>query len=175
MTRLAALLLFISVAWPRVAAAPDVDVWVPASGGLASGDSQRLAGWMESLKLGYGDHVSVDASAASDANSTRESVGALAARYGLLLDETAPVTTGEIAPGNVRIVVSRIKATVPGCPDWSRPAQPEFGGHTSSNYGCATSSNLAAMVADPADLVSGRAGSPISSTLSTSKAFKTYR
>lgn len=148
---------------------------VAASGGLSSGEVQRLAGWMESLKLGYGDHVSVDASSASDTNTARDSVGALAARYGLLLDETAPVTTGEIAPGNIRIVVSRIKANVPGCPDWSRAAQPELGGHTSSNFGCASSSNLAAMVADPADLVSGRTGSPVSSTLSTSKAVKTYR
>ena len=47
-------------------------------------------------------------------------------------------------------------ATVPGCPDWSRASQPEFEASTGSNYGCATRSNLAAMIADPMDLVSPR-------------------
>lgn len=148
---------------------------VAASGGLEHADVSRLSGWFEAMKLGYGDRVSIDTSSAGDTRAARDTVGALAARYGLLLDETAPVTAGEIAPGNVRIVVSRIKATVPGCPDWSRAAQPDMTGHASSNYGCATNANLAAMIANPEDLVSGRSGSPVSSTLASSKAVKTYR
>lgn len=148
---------------------------VAASGGLEQGDLRQLAGWFEAMKLGYGDRVSVDTSNAGDTRAARDSVAALAARYGLLLDDTAPLTAGEIAPGNVRIVVSRIKASVPNCPDWSRAAQPDMNGHVSSNYGCATNSNLAAMVANPEDLVSGRSGGPVSSTLSSSKAVKTYR
>ena len=148
---------------------------VAASGGLNQGDVSRLSGWFEAMKIGYGDRISVDTSSAGDTRSARETVGALAARYGLLLDETAPVTTGEIAPGNIRVVISRIKASVPGCPDWSRAAQPDMTGHASSNFGCATNSNLAAMVANPEDLVSGRSGSPVSSTLASGKAVKTYR
>ena len=148
---------------------------VADAGGLDQADIKRLAGWFEALKIGYGDRVSVDTSSAGDTRSAREAVGALAARYGLLLDETAPVTSGEIAPGNVRVVVSRVTASVPGCPDWSRASQPDMTGHASSNYGCATNSNLAAMVANPEDLVSGRSGSPVSSTLASSKAVKTYR
>lgn len=148
---------------------------VAASGGLEQSDVSRLAGWFEAMKLGYGDRVSIDTSSTGDTRAARDTVSALAARYGLLLDETAPITAGEIAPGNVRVVVSRIKATVPGCPDWSRPAQPDMTGHASSNFGCATNANLAAMVANPEDLVSGRTGSPVSSTLASSKAVKTYR
>lgn len=148
---------------------------VAGSGGLERSDVNRLAGWFEAMKIGYGDRIAVDTSSAGDTRAARDTVGALAARYGLLLDETAPLTAGEIAPGNIRVVISRIKANVPGCPDWSRSAQPDMTGHASSNYGCATNSNLAAMVANPEDLVSGRSGSPVSSTLASSKAVKTYR
>ncbi len=148
---------------------------VAGQGGLERTELQRLAGWFEAMKLSYGDRVSVDSTSAGDARATREAVASLAARYGLLLEETAPLTAGEIAPGNVRVVVSRIKASVPGCPDWSRASQPDMTGHASSNYGCATNSNLAAMIANPEDLVSGRSGSPVSSTLASSKAVKTYR
>lgn len=148
---------------------------VAGSGGLEQTDVKRLAGWFEALKIGYGDRVSVDTSSAGDTRAARDAVAALAARYGLLLDETAPVTSGEIAPGNVRVVVSRVTASVPNCPDWSRASQPDMTGHASSNYGCATNSNLAAMIANPEDLISGRSGSPVSSTLASSKAVKTYR
>ena len=49
-------------------------------------------------------------------------------------------------------------AAVPGCPDWSRSSQPEFQGSTTSDYGCSVKTNLAAMIADPMDLVRGREG-----------------
>jgi pilus assembly protein CpaD len=148
---------------------------VAGQGGLEQSDLHRLAGWFEAMKLGYGDRVSVDTTSAGDTRASRDAVASLAARYGLLLEDTAPLTAGEIAPGNVRVVVSRIRASVPSCPDWSRASQPDMTGHASSNYGCATNSNLAAMIANPEDLVSGRSGSPVSSTLASSKAVKTYR
>lgn len=52
-------------------------------------------------------------------------------------------------------LVAADHAYVPGCPDWNTAGKP---GHESqsSNYGCATQSNLAAMVAEPADLLHGR-------------------
>jgi pilus assembly protein CpaD len=149
---------------------------VNASGGGLSGEEvRRLSGWFQSLRIGYGDHVSVDSSNSYGDQGARDSVAALAARYGLLIDDAAPVTAGEIAPGNVRVIVSRVAASVPGCPDWSRKSQPEFNGNGMSNYGCATNSNLAAMVANPEDLVSGQIGSPVSSAASATKAIKTYR
>lgn len=52
-------------------------------------------------------------------------------------------------------VVSAIGTTVPGCPDWSDAKLPMSEGQA-SNYGCATAVNLAAMIADPRDLVRGQ-------------------
>ena len=140
---------------------------------LAPGESQRLAGWMEAMRPGYGDRVSVDDG--TDGSTAREDIAAQANRFGLLLDNKAPVTMGQIAPGTVRVVITRMTAGVPGCPDHSREYQPDFSASTSSNYGCATNSNLAAMVADPSDLVRGVPGAPTSDTATGTKAIKALR
>jgi pilus assembly protein CpaD len=145
------------------------------SQGLASGESGRLAGWFEALNLGYGDRVSVDVPGGYDPSGTRAAVASVAARYGLLIDETAPVTAGDIPPGAVRVVVSRLKASVPGCNDWSRKTDINYNNHSGSNYGCATNSNLAAMVANPQDLVRGQQGAAVADAASASKAIKSYR
>lgn len=140
---------------------------------LAPGEPQRLAGWMQSLRLGYGDRVSVDDG--GDGSTARAQVAAEAGRYGVLLSDKAPTTVGQIAPGTVRVIVTRMTASVPGCPDYSRVYQPDFSSSTSSNYGCATNGNLAAMVADPADLVRGAPGSPTSDATTGTKAVKALR
>lgn len=144
--------------------------------GLAPGESERLAGWFDSLKLGYGDRVAVDDPSPYGHPGTRDAVAEVAARYGLLVRSDAPVTSGAIPANAVRIVVSRAMAEVPGCPDWSRDSQPEFAASTMSNYGCATNSNLAAMMADPQDLIRGQEGDAGgSNALVASKAIATYR
>lgn len=142
--------------------------------GLAPGEGQRLAGWMASLRLGYGDRVAID-----DPNpyngGVRDDVTAQVSRYGLLVSDEAPLTDAPVAPGMVRVVVSRNRATVPGCPDFTRTRQPEFESNTSSNQGCAINSNLAAMVASPTDLVLGQAGAGVEDPATSAKAIDTYR
>lgn len=123
--------------------------------GLAAGEQMRLAGWLDTLNLRYGDEIGIDDPNGAQSN-VRDEVAGEAARRGLALAETAPPTAGAVAPGTVRVVVSRMVAMVPGCPDNSRTYQPNFDAHTSSNHGCAINSNLAAMVARPGDLVLGR-------------------
>ncbi len=133
---------------------------MPAPGErLSGGEATRLGDWFDSLNLRYGDRISVDTQGFGP--GARDAVGRVVARYGLLIDEAAPVTQGDIPAGSVRVIVSRMAATVPNCPDWSRPAMANFNGHAMSNYGCATNGNLAAMVADPRDLVSGRSGAAV--------------
>jgi pilus assembly protein CpaD len=146
-----------------------------ASGGLSAADSERLSGWFESLQLGYGDRVAVDMPGGFGDDDTRRAVAALAGQYGLLLDTTAPLTAGDLSPGSVRVVVSRMKASVPGCPDWSKKAEYEFNSNSMSNYGCAVNSNLAAMVADPRDLVEGRDTRNGTDAGTSGKAIKVYR
>lgn len=146
-----------------------------APDGLAPSEAGRLQGWLQGLQLDYGDRVWVDQGLGYGNSRAREEVAAVVQSYGLLLNDSAPVTAGAVPPGAVRVVVSRMRASVPTCPDWSdaRTGEPVSGTH--SNYGCAINSNLAAMVADPADLVLGQAGSPTGDAGETSKAVRTYR
>jgi pilus assembly protein CpaD len=124
--------------------------------GLAPGEAGRVAGWMDSMKLRYGDHVSIDA--ANAAPVARRQIASIASRYGILLDDRAPITNAPLTAGTVRVVISRTSASVPGCPDYSRDGSAEYQGSTTSNFGCATNANLAAMVANPLDLVRGQPG-----------------
>ena len=136
-------------------------------------EAGRLTGWFDSLQLRYGDRVSVDTQGLG--NGSRDAVAVLAARYGLLLDAIAPMTQGAVAPGSVRVIVSRMAASVLGCPDFSRVGTSELGGATQSNYGCATNATLAAMIADPRDLLSGRDASALGDVTATGKAVRAYR
>ncbi len=121
------------------------------SDGMGAQASQRLAAWFESLDVGFGDRISVDDPTGNASN--RVLVSAAASRFGLIVQDTAPVTQGDIAPGSFRVVVSRSKADVPGCPDWSRSSVGNYNGDAPSNYGCATNVNLAATIANPNDLI----------------------
>ena len=142
--------------------------------GVPPAELGRLEGWFQSLEIGYGDRIAVDEAGGYRDGTVRESVAQVAARYGLLVSGDAPVTEGAVAPGTVRVVLSRTTASVPGCPNWGGQ---ELGGRrsTSRNYGCATNSNLAAMIADPNDLVLGQAGSGTGDPASTTRAIRSYR
>ncbi len=142
--------------------------------GLAPGERARLAGWLEAMRLRYGDEIGVDDGGTGD-DGVRADVAAEAARVGLLLADSVPPTPGALAPGTARIVVSRMTASVPGCPDTSRTYQPNFGAHTSSDFGCATNSNLAAMIARPGDLVLGRSNPDTTDTMINTKAVGALR
>jgi pilus assembly protein CpaD len=145
------------------------------NGGIGGTEANRLANWFDALQLGYGDRVSVDLPGGYDSSGAREQVAAVAARYGLLLQDTPPVTSGDVPLGSVRVIVSRLKASVPGCPDHSRSMEINFNHHADSNYGCATNSNLAAMIANPEDLIQGQTGNGSGSSAASSKAIKAYR
>jgi pilus assembly protein CpaD len=163
-----------SVHQPVVARTDYVFDVATSGNALAPGESQRLAGWMASMRLGYGDRVAVD-DAGSYAARAHDQIAAQVARYGLLVADDAPAADTPVAPGTVRIVISRMKATVPGCPDFSRVSQPDFENHTGSNQGCAINANLAAMVANPMDLVRGQSGSALTDTATATKAIDSFR
>lgn len=146
---------------------------VTGSGGLSLPEQRRLAGWFETLDLKYGDRVSLDDPLASPA--TREAVAAIAGRYGLLLAEGAPVTPGYVDPGKARVVISRTTAEVPNCPNWSDKFAANYSNSSWSGYGCAVNGNLAAMVANPEDLIRGQRGTGETVVMSSSKAIDSYR
>lgn len=147
-----------------------LDVAAP-DGSLSSSERARLDGWFRSLQLGYGDSIYVDG---AYSEAARSDVASVAGQYGMLVSSGAPVTQGAIPPGSVRVVVSRSRAEVPGCPNWSVPAQPNYNNRTMSNHGCGVNSNIAAMVANPEDLIHGREGDPYVNAAAASRGVNVY-
>lgn len=141
---------------------------------VSPAEMQRLIGWMAALRVGYGDRIAVDDPSGA-ADGVRAQIGALTARYGLFLEDNAPITAAAMTPGTVRVVVTRAVASVPECPDYSRNGTAEFNGNSTSNRGCAINSNLAAMIARPEDLVRGRPGSGTSDPVTSGRAVQTLR
>jgi pilus assembly protein CpaD len=142
-------------------------------GGLSIPEQRRLVDWFETVDLKYGDRISIDDPL--DSGATRESVSAIAGRYGLLISDGAPVTEGFVDPGTARVVVTRSHASVPGCPDWSGQLTGTLNNSTHANFGCAVNSNVAAMVADPEHLIHGATGTGETVVMSSTKAIDSYR
>jgi pilus assembly protein CpaD len=143
-------------------------------GRLAAGESRRLGGWLSAMNVGFGDRIAID-DPAYEAPGAYSDVSAVVSGFGLLLSDQPAVAAAPVAPGTIRVVVTRMNARVPGCPDYSRDSSNEFNANTSSNYGCATNNNLAAMVARPEDLVRGQAGSGVLDQATSAKAIDAYR
>ena len=143
-------------------------------GSVSSTEQKRLAGWFDALDLSYGDRVSIDDPSYSAGAAARGAVEPMVAQYGLLVKDVAPVTDGYVPNGAIRVVVSRSTASVPGCPDWSHRSHTDFQARTSANYGCGTNSTMAAMIADPEDLVRGQDTGETDQTRA-SKAIRAYR
>ena len=121
--------------------------------GLSPEDQGRLDGWFGALGLRYGDRIAIDDPLAS------------------LQTRAAPITPGGVVnTGTVRVIVSRAAARVPHCPDLATKSETNFNNGTSSNYGCAVNSNLAAMVANPDDLLTGAHGRTMTTADTTDKA-----
>ncbi|GHC99352.1 CpaD family pilus assembly protein [Novosphingobium pokkalii] len=150
-----------------------LDINTLPGGGVPVSEQRRLAGWFESLGLGYGDKVALDDPAADPA--TRAAVQAVLSAHGLMLADAVPVTAGTLAPGTARLVIARTTASVPGCPDWSTHNDGNGNNATSTNYGCAVNSNLAVMVANKEDLVRGQTGDGSTAVMSGNKAIEAYR
>jgi pilus assembly protein CpaD len=141
-------------------------------GSITPAEKARLDAWFHGLDLGYGDAVYVDA---PYADAARYEVAQVAGNYGMLVQPGAPVTAGAVAPGTVRVIVSRTRAEIPGCPNWSQPSQPNYNNRMMSNFGCGVNANLAAQVANPEDLVHGRESTALGNNQTATKAIIFYK
>jgi pilus assembly protein CpaD len=133
--------------------------FAPGSSRLAAGDAARLRRLAAGGSISPSDRVRVSAAGGPALAAAR--VNAIAAEllhYGIL------ATSGSLgaAPANRAIIeTGRYLATLPPCPDWSKPASVAFTNTVGSNFGCATAVNFARMVASPADLAEGRPVGPV--------------
>ena len=142
---------------------------------VSDAELNRLGAWFQSIDARYGDRITIDSPRGYASAGARADVARGAGDFGLLLaDSAAPITEGEIAPGTIRVVASRASARVDGCPSYTNQGI-DSPVRTDSNYGCATNSNLAAMIANPDDLVRGQEGSGRESAQVAGRAVGSYR
>jgi pilus assembly protein CpaD len=62
----------------------------------------------------------------------------------------------DLSAGELRLSYERFVAGAPDCPNWSKAPGNDFANTLHSDFGCSTANDLAAMVADPRDLIRGR-------------------
>ncbi len=141
-------------------------------GGISEPEQRRLAGWFDAMGLRYGDRIAIDDPLRSSV--TRTAVETMVGRYGLLLSSEVPITPGYVNAGSARVVITRSKAKVPNCPDWSAQSDANPKNALSSNYGCATNGNIAAMVANPEHLLKGEAGKGNTVVLTSNKVLNSF-
>ena len=131
------------------------DMRVSTDGTVAKDEQERLFAFLNRVDVRYGDEVQLDPGQITDTGKTRDAVDAALYVYGLKV-QPATIAIGAMPEsGVVRVVVTRHLVKAPGCPDYSQPNTPNYQNATSSNFSCASRTNLAAQVANPADLVDG--------------------
>jgi pilus assembly protein CpaD len=151
------------------------DIQAGADGGLSSYEANRMNDWFASIGLSYGDQVAIVTDAGYYSPTMRDGIADVVARHGLLVSEDSSAAAGAAPEGAVRLIVRRATASVPGCPDWSRNAETDMALGTSSNFGCGVNGNLAAMIANPEDLVRGQTTDSELRTATSNRAISTYR
>jgi pilus assembly protein CpaD len=148
-----------------------------ASRALSPEEQDRLDEFLERVDPRYGDQILVGTGAGGVDNEM--ATGRVAAVIGYLREQglkVAPMPPVGNArwDGMVRLRVGRYVVTTPNCPDWSKSASFDPSNVVSSNFGCATATNLGLMVADPGDLVRGRSAGPSDGTYGA-RAIRSYR
>lgn len=136
-------------------------VFPSGAAGLDTAESGRLNRFIQRELIGYGDQVTIIVPEAMLANEVlldgrRAAVSRELARSGLTLTGAFVGEGGSDGKDEMRLVVMRHVVTTPPCPSWERGVFESFDNMVASNFGCATTTNLGLMVANPGDLLRGR-------------------
>lgn len=134
----------------------DVLFW-PASATLKAGEDERIIAFLKNAKAARRDRFYLVSGRSDILGATRKT--ALEDYLsGLGIEAQTPSSDFAIkspASDVIGLVIKRYVVTLPGCPDWSGE-RTTYNNTPTSNWGCATASNLGLMVAEPGDLVVGR-------------------
>ena len=112
-------------------------------------------------RLGSGDGVRITVAATADGDGAlvagRREAAVTAYLRGLgVRPRLAPAAAARAAGKSAVVVtIGRYVVTTPRCPNWTKPSHKDFDNRVSSNFGCATETNLGLMVADPGTLLRG--------------------
>lgn len=140
-----------------------------ASAVVTDAEFANIQGFLDRVDVRLTDQIALDPGAGVDADLARKRADAISERLRQRLPGMRVRVLAESTGGTSRIVVGRYVAAAQKCAGWYSPEQrtgvfsnPD--NKTDANFGCSTASNLAAMIANPGDLVQGRALAPAESS-----------
>jgi pilus assembly protein CpaD len=128
--------------------------------GLSSDDAIKFDNFLADYRAHGNGSLGISVPNGSASRAAITYFGERAAATGISRDKIL-VSTREVANGDTRVDVSYIAYTArtEACGDWSENESYSLDNHTPKRFGCSVQQNIAAMVADPRDLLGpGRMG-----------------
>jgi pilus assembly protein CpaD len=122
---------------------------------LAPGEAQSLEDFLKKSAVEDSDDVTIGLSTGDSASLAAARQASILAALKHLHVPVLPASDPARGRNAIRLRVARYVVTPPRCPDWSKPELDEPTNSRSSNFGCASETSLALMVANPRDLVHG--------------------
>lgn len=123
---------------------------------LSSDEQGMLASFLDTTHRDASAVVLVEQPPRSADRLSRQRAAALAeglSKGGLTVKSFTPEQPS--ASGTLQVAVDHLMAIAPNCPDWDIHPYFAYGSSPLPNQGCSDRTNLAAMVANPRDLVAG--------------------
>ena len=142
--------------------------------GLTDAQVAELDRFLANSMVGYGDEFSIETPSNDVSADRRVALSSYLKGRGLVVSSVPVAYGGPLPADSVRLILNRYAVTPPPCPDWRKPATTDFNNQTSSNFGCATETNLGLMVANPRDLANGRNLGPADAE-NAAKSVENYR
>lgn len=134
----------------------------PGQAALNRAQRDQLASFLDRHAVDSRDRIFIDAGYGDDRLTTarRALVERELRRRDLDPQADEVLGAGRFGGDHVTVSIGRYVVTPAGCPDWRKPPGYDPNNTPSSNFGCITEANLGLMVADPRDLVVGKAPGP---------------
>jgi len=131
--------------------------------GISAADAAKFDAFVSDYRVHGNGSLGISVPSGAGSRAAITFFGERAAVSGISRDKIL-VTTREAGNSDTRVDVSYIAYTAhtKACGDWSEDESFTMENHTSANFGCAVQQNIAAMVADPRDLLGPGAMSPAS-------------
>jgi pilus assembly protein CpaD len=143
-------------------------------GDISPAELARLGEWADAIGMRSSDQIALEDGSLYSSGSALTAIRGELAKRGASISGVVSNAASTLGSGMMRLRLTRSIAHVPDCPVWSSRYTADPYNSTSSNYGCATNSNLAAMVANPNDLVRGQSAKD-DNTQHGVRAITTYR
>jgi pilus assembly protein CpaD len=124
-----------------------------ADGKLSANENASLQAFIAASGLTYADRLTLRLSEPNMAPDYRQSVNMVLGRFGLSVGNVE--AAAGLRAGTATLTVSRATVTLPQCGVHNGNNSFNFNNENMNNFGCASRSNLAAMAANPADLING--------------------